>query len=54
VNRDKTKVVVFGAQLQMARQEGAFFINGGAIEMVGPYRYIGVEVSCLGSWTPAV
>jgi hypothetical protein len=54
VNRSKTKVVVFGAQLQKARQEGAFNVDGGAIETVGSYRYLGVEVSCSGRWTPAV
>jgi hypothetical protein len=54
VNRDKTKVVVFGAQLQKARQKGAFYIDGGAIETVGSYRYLGVEVSCSGRLTPAV
>jgi hypothetical protein len=54
VNRSKTKVVVFRAQLQKARQEGAFYIDGGAIETVGSYRYLGVEVSCLDRWTPAV
>lgn len=37
VNRDKTKVVVFGVQLQKAKQEGAFYIDGGAIETVGSY-----------------
>jgi hypothetical protein len=54
VNRSKTKVVVFGTQLQEARQEGTFYIDGGAIETVGSYRYLGVEVSCSGRWTPAV
>jgi hypothetical protein len=54
VNRGKTKVVVFGAQLQRARQKGAFYIDGGAIETMGSYRYLGVEVSCSGRWTPAV
>jgi hypothetical protein len=54
VNRSKTKVVIFGAQLQKARQEGAFYIDGGAIETVGSYRCLGVEVSSLGRWTPAV
>jgi hypothetical protein len=55
VNRGKTKVVVFGAQLQKARQEGAFYIDGdGAIGTVGSYRYLGVEVFCSGRWTPAV
>jgi hypothetical protein len=54
VNRDKTKVVIFGAQLQKARQEGAFYIDEGAIETVGSYRYLGVEVSCSGRWTPTV
>jgi hypothetical protein len=55
VNRDKTKVqVVLGAQLQKARQEGAFCIDGGAIETVGSYRYLGLEVSCSGRWTLAV
>jgi hypothetical protein len=35
VNRDKTKVVVFvGAQLLKARQEGAFYIDRGAIMTV--------------------
>jgi hypothetical protein len=48
VNRSKTKVVVFGAQLQKARQEGAFYIDGGAIGTVGSYRYLGVEVSSSG------
>jgi hypothetical protein len=54
VNRGKTKVVVSGAQLQKASQEGAFYIDGGTIETVGSYRYLRVEVSCLGRWTPAV
>jgi hypothetical protein len=53
VNRDNTKVVVFGAQLQKAKQEGVFYIDGGAIETVGSYTYLGVEVSCSGRWTPA-
>jgi hypothetical protein len=48
VNRGKTKVVVFGAQLQRAKQGGGFHIDGGAIETVGSHRYLGVEVSCLG------
>jgi hypothetical protein len=47
-------VVVFVAQLQKARQEGTFYIDGGAIETMGSYRYLGVEVSCSGRWTPAV
>jgi hypothetical protein len=51
VNKGKTKV---GAQLQKARQEGAFYIDGGAIETVGSYRYLGVEVFCSGRWMPAV
>jgi hypothetical protein len=54
VNRRKTKVVVFGAQLQKTRQEGTFYIDGGAIEAVGSYGYLGVEVSCSGRWMPAV
>jgi hypothetical protein len=54
VNRDKTNIVVFGAQLQKARHEGAFYIDGGAVETVGSYRYLEVEVSCSGRWTPAV
>jgi hypothetical protein len=48
VNRGKTKVVVFGAQLQKARPEGAFYIDGSAIETVGSYRYLEVQVSCSG------
>jgi hypothetical protein len=44
VNRSKTKAVVFGAQLQKARHwEATFYIDGGAIETVGSYRYIRVE-----------
>jgi hypothetical protein len=54
VNRGKTKVVVFRAQLQKARRKGAFYIDGGAIETVISYRYLGVKVSCSGRWTPAV
>jgi hypothetical protein len=40
VNRDKTKVVVFGAQLQKAMRERAFYIDRGAIETVESYRYL--------------
>jgi hypothetical protein len=54
VNRSKTKVVVFGVHLQKARQEGTVYIDGGAIETVGSYRYLGVEVSSLGRWSQAM
>jgi hypothetical protein len=54
VNRSKTKVVVFGARFEKARAEGAIYIDGGAIKTVSSYRYLGVEISCGGSWTPAV
>jgi hypothetical protein len=50
----KTKVVVFGARFEKARAEGVFYIDGGAIETVSSYGYLGVEISCGGSWTPAV
>ncbi len=54
VNREKTKVVVFGAHLKKAQEGDPFCIDGGAIATVASYRYLGVEVSCSGSWTPAV
>jgi hypothetical protein len=54
VNRRQDKGRRLWAQLQKARQEGAFYIDGGAIETVASYRYLGVEVSCSGRWTPAV
>jgi hypothetical protein len=56
VNRSKTKVVAFGARFEKARAEGASYIDGGAIETVTSYIYLGVslEISCGGSWTPAV
>jgi hypothetical protein len=38
VNKSKTKVVVFGAQLQKARQMGTLdYIDGGGIKTPGLY-----------------
>ena len=54
VNLDKTKVVVFGARAEVVRAEGAFYFEGRAVEIADSYRYLGVDVSCTGSWDPAV
>ena len=54
VNLDKTKVVVFGARLDVIRAEGAFRFEGREVEIVDSYRYLGVDVCCTGSWDRAV
>jgi hypothetical protein len=54
VNLDKTKVVVFGAKAEAVRAGGEFRFEGRQIEFADSYRYLGVKVSCSGSWTTAV
>jgi hypothetical protein len=55
VNLDKpTKVVVFGAKAEALCAGGEFRFEGQQIEFADSYRYLGEEVSCLGSWTVAV
>jgi hypothetical protein len=54
VNLDKTKVDVFGAKAKAVRAGGEFRFEERQIEFEDSYRYLGVEVSCSGSWTAAV